>query len=157
MLCELWLILQPLLIFVVGDLWLAGDGDTLLHGRPRIDSLPPLVQVGELSQIYASEVGHVDPAEVRDVGDRVFVANEVLTVFEADIEDAVETFGLTDVSLGWVGNTLFGKSVETAWLLEATAISCFQLLTDSPVLALVQDRHVARRPTAHIRKALGLW
>lgn len=114
LLCELWLVLQPLLVFVVGDLRLAGDGDTLLHGRPRIDSLPPLVQVGELSQIYACEVGHIDPAEVRDVGDRVFVANEVLAVLEANVEDTVETFGLTDVSLGWVGNALFGKSVKTA-------------------------------------------
>ena len=60
----------------------------------------------------AGEVGDVDPAEVRNIGDAVFVTDEVVTGGEAGVEDAVEALGFAYVALGRVGDTFFGEAVE---------------------------------------------
>jgi hypothetical protein len=55
-LLEFWLFLQPSLIRRIRDLALARYRRALLNRGPVIDSLPPLLQVGELGEIDAREV-----------------------------------------------------------------------------------------------------
>ena len=62
--------------------------------------------------MHACEVGHVYPAEVGNVRDAVLVADEVVAVGEAGVEDAVESLGFAYVALRRVRDALLCKAVE---------------------------------------------
>lgn len=89
LLLELRLLLQPLLISLIHNLALTWHRAALLYRWPAVHALPPLLQILELVELDSGEIGHIDPTEVRDVGDGVFVANKVVAGCEAGIEDAV--------------------------------------------------------------------
>lgn len=109
LLLELRLLLETLLIPLVAKRAHTRHRGALLHGRPRIDPRPPLVQVRKLLlELHAGEVGNVHPAEVCNVCDRVFVADDVVFVCEVGVKDAVEALGFADVALRWVGDAFFG-------------------------------------------------
>ena len=63
-------------------------------------------------QLDAGEVSDVDPAEIRDVGNAIFVADKVGACGEAGIKDAVEPLGFAYVALGRVGDAFFSQAVE---------------------------------------------
>lgn len=56
------ILLHPLQVHLIGNRGVIRDRDTLLYSRAGIDSFPPFVQVGEIFEIDAGEVGYVDPA-----------------------------------------------------------------------------------------------
>lgn len=66
----------------------------------------------ELREVYAREIGDVHPAEGGDVGDRVFLADEVGARLKVEIEHAVEALGFAEVALGRVGDAFAGEAVE---------------------------------------------
>ena len=92
-------ILELLLEVHVGVRRGARDSLTLLNCRAIVDRLPPLLQVRELAEVDAGKVCQIDPTVVRNVGNRVLVANEVGVVLELVVQDAEETFGLTNIAL----------------------------------------------------------
>lgn len=116
LLLELLIALELLLERLIGNTRLRGDSKALLDRRPRGNLLPPLVQVREVVELHAGEVGHVDPREAGDVRDAVLVADEVLVVFEARVEDAVEALGFANVALRGVGDAFFREAVEVVGL-----------------------------------------
>lgn len=116
LLLGLGIILQLLLECLIGEVGRAGDRKSALHRRASRDLLPPFVQVGKRVEIHAAKVGKVNPGEIGNVGDAVFVADEVFVVFEACVEDAVEALTLADVALGGVGDALRCEAVEVVSL-----------------------------------------
>lgn len=96
---KLLVILELLLEVHIGVRRRTRNSLTLLDCWTIVDRLPPLLQVWELAEVDPGEVRQVDPAVVGNVGDRVLVANEVGVVLELVVQDAEETFGLTNITL----------------------------------------------------------
>lgn len=116
LLLELRLSLESLLILGIDDLALIWDRSAGLHSRAVIDPLPPLLEVRELGKVDTSEIGDIDPAEVGDIGNAVLIADKIVVLGELIIEDTVETFGLTDITLNTgqpVGRADMERSTQT--------------------------------------------
>lgn len=112
----LFIVLQLLHVWLVGDARRTGNTQTLLDRWSSIDAFPPLVDVWKLLQVDTGEERDVDPAEIGNVCDTVLVADEVFLALESFIEDAVQPLGLADVPLGRVWDSLLCKAEEVVCL-----------------------------------------
>lgn len=113
-------------------------------------------------QLNAGEICNVDPTEVGDIRDAVFVTDDVIVVGEAGVENAVETFSLANVALGWIWNAFFGEAVEAGSACQRHVCGRQgtlpgDILTGLPVLASAPIHHAAMQPIARTGRALGHW
>lgn len=106
-----------------------------MNSRPRVDPLPPLIQVREVSEVDSSRKGYIDPREIRDVGDGVFVADKILSVLQSVVENAVQAFGLAYIALGWVWNSVFRATIEAgrSFSSRVSVMGCMYLLVGLPL------------------------
>lgn len=89
------------------------DMEASLHGRTGPKPEQPGLYVGKLVVRDTDKREAVDPANQGNVCDAVLAAprpNDVVTVGQPGVEDAVEAFGLANVALDGVGDLLLGKA-----------------------------------------------
>lgn len=90
-----------------------------LHGGTLPQSRQPRLDGGELVVGDGQVLEAVHPAKECNVGDAVLAAaraDDVVSVLETGVENAVETLGFTDVALDAIWDLLFGVEGEVVCL-----------------------------------------